>query len=200
MIPEYNPITKELTYRVEKFYDIDYVMQLLRDMDYPSAQFMAKYDEQMGFMFNELCKKNIKEYFVHTRAGIEILFDFVHAMNNSMIYKRGERLSYQDPEVNIHLRRLSKHCAGNLCFEALRQILSFLKQDVEYLQPTNCYINELNYIGDRSRLNPNNPTCWRDQILMKAGIFLQFSLQAMLLLQVSRHSVRARSISFETSI
>ena len=35
----------------------------------------------------------------HIRKGVVILFDYVYALNSSMIYKRGERLAYQDPEV-----------------------------------------------------------------------------------------------------
>jgi hypothetical protein len=99
MIPQYNAVTGELTYRIEKFIDLDVIMKHLRDMDYASIQFLVRYTENMDFMFNELCKKNIKESMDKIRGGVVLLFDFVHALNNSMIYKRGERLSFQDPDV-----------------------------------------------------------------------------------------------------
>lgn len=162
MIPQYNSVTGELTYRIEKFIDLDVIMKHLRDMDYASIQFLMKYSENMDFMFNELCKRTIKEHMEIIREGVVIMFDYVHALNNSIINKRGERMPYQDPEVNKAMKRIQKHCAGNICYEAVRFLLSYLKYDPAYLQPDNCYISELNYIGDRSRLNPNNPTCWRD--------------------------------------
>lgn len=82
-----------------KFIDLDIVMKQLRDMDYATIQFLNRYRDNMDFMFNELCKRNIKEQMDHIRKGVVILFDYVYALNSSMIYKRDERLSYQDPEV-----------------------------------------------------------------------------------------------------
>lgn len=84
-----------------KFIDLDIVMKQLRDMDYASIQFLNRYRDNMDFMFNELCKRNIKEKMEHVRKGVIILFDYVYALNNSMIYKRDERFAHQDPEVQI---------------------------------------------------------------------------------------------------
>lgn len=85
MIPIYNEITGELTYRLEKYIDLDKVMKILRDMDYASTQFLKKFDKEMEFMFNGLCKANIKESMELIREGVQIAFDFIYAMNNSII-------------------------------------------------------------------------------------------------------------------
>ena len=43
MIPQYNQVTGELTYQMEKFLDLDVVMKHLRVMDYASIQFLMRY-------------------------------------------------------------------------------------------------------------------------------------------------------------
>jgi len=48
MVPEYNAFADTIDYRIEKYLDLDELIELLQDIDTASWQYEKKFDTLMG--------------------------------------------------------------------------------------------------------------------------------------------------------
>ena len=84
LIPEYNFYIDYITYRIEKYVDIQEVMQLLKDIDYVPFQLEKKFDDVIGdWLPNNACARVIKEKLVIIRKAASGIYAYVRGLNNT---------------------------------------------------------------------------------------------------------------------
>lgn len=197
MLPEYIPPTQTqeetIKYRTEKYFNLDEVMQLLRDTDLASWQIQKKYDTIYGYQQNKVCFGEIKEKHDLIREAASHVYDFVYYLNNTQIV--GGITSPLDKfEVREAIRKVGRICRGNTCYEAVKSLMSYIKLDQTENTPENC---DIFYLTRAGRLLPgaqgneytDHPPCWRDKMLNKVGVTLQTIVQGLLVVGFNRQNL-----------
>lgn len=60
LIPSWNDITFEIDYKIEKYFDLEYILTVLEDIDMASLQIELKFDLMYGFIENLFCRRTIR--------------------------------------------------------------------------------------------------------------------------------------------
>ena len=122
-----------------------------------------------------MCFRNIKESQSLLREAAGYLYNYVYHLNNTRIIPGLIEKPLDKPEVREAMRNISNICKGNVCYEALRSLMSYLKLDAIQNTPVNCDVIYITSNGNRLRGGQGNqytdhPPCWRDMIYNKIGV------------------------------
>lgn len=113
MVPEYNKQLDIIEYDYQKVFDIEPIVKMLDDINLASLQIDLKFADIYEFIPNSFCKRTIRYHQRNIFKAAGHLRDYMVALNNSSpkMSATGEKSkSWEDPEVNRHLRLIKREC------------------------------------------------------------------------------------------
>lgn len=110
----------------------------MRDLDFAPWQLEVKYDLVMDdWLPNQSCKRNILEKVKTIRRAADHIYGFVKSLNNTQIHQENPNRILNpmtDPDVAYHYRQVINLCSGNACYEAMKILLFYVKENDAYGQ------------------------------------------------------------------
>lgn len=131
-------------------------------------------------MPNQACRKTILEKISIVRRAASHIYGVTKALNISTMHRSGEvdpQQSYRlkgvnDPLVQLNLKRLYQECSGNACYDAIKILLFFIKENDAYGQGKQCNVLKLIKKGREGDARNPNPPCWQDAMYIKASYIM----------------------------